>query len=632
MAARRALDAGVAAGVGLWAAFFLRPLWSAPAAVVLALATASALDWRRPRVCLALASSANLVAAVAWVGPMGDGNQWNVAMAVAVGVSLGAFEQARFAIGGVLLLGITVSLSETHMAPGPLIVVDLAWPALFIGGVVILARSLARAQHRAFAERERVSALAARSPEEAARLAVARERDRLLADVHAVLGQAVSSMLTHADSAGDTISLEAATKHLRNVQRSGRVAVTELRLLLGQLRASPIPVDHPPGPEAGVKRCSRCWTDHWHWGLTTGVVVLAVLEVSIWRNDFDPPRPEPTVTSAVVTAAAATTIALRRSHPLLGAASLGAILAVCGLLGAPVIAFGFAVLSAILILTWSAMARPGIRPILAVVVLVGGTILYLTPQALNLPFFLGTTAGTAVVSAVTARHRGRADISAADAAGLDRDQRAASAEAVRAQRLAVARDLHDVVSHAVVVMTLQAGAAETLLPTDPGAARAALHRLRAVGSATLTELDDLFAALRAMDDTDRGDPISHDIPALVARMRAGGLTVDLQAPPHPPSGPLVYRVVQESLTNSLRHAPQATVHVTITESEHGTTVEVVDDGPGPTSPAATRGYGLVGITERVEHAGGRVETGPTLNGRGFRVLARIPTSRAQVST
>jgi signal transduction histidine kinase len=256
------------------------------------------------------------------------------------------------------------------------------------------------------------------------------------------------------------------------------------------------------------------------------------------------------------------------------------------------------------------------------------------PRSEELPFLLGALVVTAVVSAATARHRGRADSSAAHAAGLDRDRRAASAEAVRAQRLAVARDLHDVVSHAVVVMTLQAGAVETLLPGNPTAARAALERLRAVGSATLTELDDLFTALRGMDESGLHDPVSHDITGLIARMRAGGLTVDLQARPRPdpPSDPLVYRVVQESLTNSLRHAPQATVHVTITSTEQDTTVEVVDDGPGPTSAGATRGYGLVGITERVEHAGGHVETGAAMNGRGFHVRARIPTSRTPVST
>jgi signal transduction histidine kinase len=357
-----------------------------------------------------------------------------------------------------------------------------------------------------------------------------------------------------------------------------------------------------------------------------------LLEVWIWRSDFDPPRPEPTTAACIVTAAATATIALYRSRPLLGAVALGAVLAVCGLLGAPLIAFGFAVLTATLTLTWSAMARPGVRPIVAVAVLLGGATLYLTPQARNLPFFLATTLGTAVASAATARHHGRADTSAAQAAGLDRDRRAASAEAVRTQRVAVARELHDVVSHAVVVMTLQAGAAETLILTDPSAARDAVDRIRGVGATTMAELDQLFAALLMNETTRAGVRVNHDIWSLVQRMRAGGLAVKFEAPVDLPADPLVYRVVQEGLTNTLRHAPQATVRVTITAAPHGTNVEVVDDGPGPTLAAGARGYGLVGITERVEHAGGRLETGPAQNGRGFRVRAGIPTSGTRVST
>jgi signal transduction histidine kinase len=202
---------------------------------------------------------------------------------------------------------------------------------------------------------------------------------------------------------------------------------------------------------------------------------------------------------------------------------------------------------------------------------------------------------------------------------------------VHAQRLTVARELHDVVSHAIVVMTLQAGAAETLLPTDPTAARAALDRVLTAGTTTLAELDHLFSALRCEDGAVSSVPVSHDIPALVQRMRAGGLAVQLQASPQAPSDPLAFRVVQETLTNALRHAPAATVHLTITTTEHGTTIEAVDDGPGATAGAA-RGYGLVGITERVEQAGGRLETGPGPNGRGFRIRARIPTRQTQTAT
>jgi signal transduction histidine kinase len=624
----------MAVGVGVCAAFFLEPFWSPMVVVVGALAMGSALAWRHPRPCLALGLTANVAAALSWGDGLGDADRWNLAMAVVVCVSMGAFEQARFAAGGVLLLAISVSESSPPMGPEIPAIGLLLYRTVLLAGVTVLARSLTQARRRAGAERARMEVMAESSSAEVARLAVAHERERLLVDVHAVLGAAVTSMLAHADSAGKAATAEAATGHLKEVQQAGREAMTELRTLLGQLRARPEDFTHSTSPREHGAQTSRSRADLGLWGATVAIVVLALVEVWVWRTINIYPSPsEPTLTASIVTATAAATIALHRSHPLLGAVALGVLLAVCGLLDAPVVAYGFAIAGVGLALTWSALARPGMRPIASVAVLLGGIFLYLTPKSEQLFFILGLMAVTAAVSTATAHHRSTAVSSAAQAARLDRDRRAASAEAVRAQRLAVARDLHDVVSHAVVVMTLQAGAAETLLPDNPTAARAAIDRLRAVGSATMAELDDLFAALRAMDETGHGDPVSHDITVLIARMQAGGLSVDLQArpSPDPPSDPLVYRVVQESLTNSLRHAPRSTVHVTITSSEQDNTVEVVDDGPGPSSAGVVRGYGLAGITERVEHAGGRVETGAAPDGRGFRVRARIPTFRTQVS-
>jgi signal transduction histidine kinase len=619
-------DVVVAGVVGVWAVYYLRPEWSPGAAAVVVLAAASALVWRRPRACLCLAVAAVATAALVGVGITAGGDEWSVAMALLAAASLGAFERPRGAVTGVLLLALSISLTADRAPGSPAFdALELLWPALPLGGVAGLAGMFADARRRSCAQRARVTALAADSPQEVARLAVVQERERLLVDVHTVLRAAVSSMLAHAEAASQSEAVDprAALADLRAVQRVGRTAITELRVVLGQLRAATPPDPGLAPDDPGRPRIRRFGFE---WALPVGLVVVAVLEPWIWGAAYQPGQAEPKLLTAALSAAAAAAVALRHLHPAAGAAGLGVYLAVSGLVGAPVM-LGIAVFTTILVLVWWALALVGIRALAGVAVLLGGVVFFVTSTSQNaeLEMLLEATLATAVVSYATAHHRGSADSTAAQAAALTRQRLAASAEAVRAQRLSVARELHDVVSHAVVVMTLQAGGAETLLLLDPEAARAALAQVRTAGAATLTELDALFAALRSDNTTGPEDSVNHDIPALVQRMRAGGLAVDLDATLRLPADPLVFRVVQETLTNTLRHAPTATVQLRIDTNELGTTVEAVDDGPGPV-PGAVHGYGLVGITERVEHAGGRVEAGPGHQGRGFRVVARIPAT------
>lgn len=631
------VDVLVVGTVGGWAVYFLHAVWSPAAAVVVVLAVASALVWRRPLACLALALAAVAAALVAGVGATEGPAEWGVAMALVAGVSLGVFERPRVAAVGVLLLGLAVGLAVPR-DPGPPLVValELAWPVFPVGGAAVIAGALARARRKGCAERARLAVLAAASPEDVARLAVARERERLLADVHAVLLAAMSAMLEHAHAAEVCAAHpEAARTHLRAVQREGRAAITELRVVLGQLRAgTPDLCEGMPelcaatpdlcpriGDQGRPEAARRLRAED---ALTAGLVVLAAVEPWGWGDAYQPALPGPTLLASAGSAVAAATVVLRRDHPAVGAAGLGVILAISGLVGAPVM-LGMAVSVVMLMLTWSTMARLNARRVAAVAVLLAGAVCYMTvtAAAADLGLVLVATLATATGSAATAHHRGIADSATARAVTLTSQRQIAAAEAVRTQRLSVARELHDVVSHAVVVMTVQAGAAETLLALDPAAAQAAVDRARIAGAATLADLDHLFAALRG-DAAGPVGPVSHDIPGLVQRMRAGGLAVDLHSAPAPNTDPLVFRVVQETLTNTLRHASGATVHLSIMTSEQGTTVEAVDDGPGP-APGAARGYGLVGITERVEHAGGRVDTGPGPDGRGFRLLARIPT-------
>ncbi|GII00031.1 sensor histidine kinase [Planobispora takensis] len=241
------------------------------------------------------------------------------------------------------------------------------------------------------------------------------------------------------------------------------------------------------------------------------------------------------------------------------------------------------------------------------------------------------------------------------------DTRAARAE----ERSRIARELHDVVAHHVSVMTVQAAAARRVLASNPDGAREALSAIEKMGRTAMAEMRNIVGVLR----TDPGAPAErepqpgvHEIPSLVAQMREAGLPTRLdmagacEAPADggDPFGPLppgvdlaAYRLVQEALTNSLRHAGAgAHAWVTVRHEPGELTVHVEDDGRGPQGDRAADGpadrgrdgggrtggeraaaerigHGLVGIRERVALYGGILRIGPRPEG-GFEVRARFP--------
>jgi signal transduction histidine kinase len=219
---------------------------------------------------------------------------------------------------------------------------------------------------------------------------------------------------------------------------------------------------------------------------------------------------------------------------------------------------------------------------------------------------------------------------------VERDQRARLA--VTAERARIARDLHDVVAHALAVIIAQADGGRYAAAGSPDAAAAALGTIGDTGRRALSEMRRLLAVLR--DDVDgRGDPdllpqpAIEDLPALIGRVRAGGLDVQLRQEGEvdgvgPGIGLVVYRVVQEALTNVLKHAgPRARARVTVRRVGAEVEVEVVDDGRGagasPPDHGPAEGQGLLGMRERVTAYGGTVQAGPRQGG-GYAVSARIP--------
>jgi signal transduction histidine kinase len=237
----------------------------------------------------------------------------------------------------------------------------------------------------------------------------------------------------------------------------------------------------------------------------------------------------------------------------------------------------------------------------------------------NLPVIVVVMAVAVTGGAVVATGRRRHAAAYGLAQIREREIRSAADVAVHAERTQVARDLHDVVSHAVGVIAMQAGAAEVSWPGDPEAVRRAIGTIQVTAEQTLAEMGDLLPGHCA------GSRTIEDVRGLVDRMRAAGTLVDLTVlgRPDPRTTHVVYRVVQEALTNAVRHAPGASVHIEIASGPLGSTVLVRDDGPGP-GVESSRGYGLVGLAERVGFAGGTLQTGPGPDGRGFSVSAALP--------
>ena len=211
---------------------------------------------------------------------------------------------------------------------------------------------------------------------------------------------------------------------------------------------------------------------------------------------------------------------------------------------------------------------------------------------------------------------------------IDRDR--AAHDAVADERARIARELHDIVAHAMSVMVVQAGAARTVVDTDPRAAKSAIGRIEETGRDGMAEMRRLVAILKdGSGDADLAPQPGLDrLSSLVDSFRAAGLQVEVvtRGGPRPlPAGVdlTAYRLVQEALTNVIKHAGSASARVSLEWAPDGLVVEVADGGRGGTRDAVSGGHGLVGMRERVAIYGGLLETGSRPGG-GFVVRAHLP--------
>ncbi|MET7935241.1 histidine kinase [Streptomyces sp. NPDC005322] len=247
---------------------------------------------------------------------------------------------------------------------------------------------------------------------------------------------------------------------------------------------------------------------------------------------------------------------------------------------------------------------------------------------------------------------------------LERERETAARTAVVAERARIARELHDIVSHKVSLMVVQATAAREVLATLPDAAETALEAVEGAGRDAMTELRHLLGLLAPSpdgddDDDDRAEqsgegdlsglapqPSLRQLCTLVDRIAFAGLPVEVRISGEPRPLPpgidvTAYRIIQEALTNTLKYGDGGTATVTVRYADHSLRVEVLDGGPsvlfadpastgpvpGPRKPRDDgAGRGLIGLRERVAVYGGHFEARRRIGG-GYRVRARIPLER-----
>jgi signal transduction histidine kinase len=330
-------------------------------------------------------------------------------------------------------------------------------------------------------------------------------------------------------------------------------------------------------------------------------------------------------------------VAFRRLAPVAAVVGLLSTAGVYGLaLGLPVFMLGPAVLLTAygvgvgLVLRSAAVLLAVIEAALVLLLRLGAGF----PGWDSVLLFAGLTAGAWYLGVFARRWQSLAAENAQRARELDAARHELARHAVAAERLRIARELHDVVAHSMSVIAMHAGAARLAVGTDPASERAALDVIENSSREALGEMRRLVTVLRdeGVGAAARSPvPGLADLPALVANVAAGGLTVDVRTEGDleaVPSGVSLaaYRVIQEALTNVVRHAGQTSAHVVVQAHQEDLLVQIENAAPAGSSrhvPSEGGRHGAVGMAERVELYGGTLRAGPSADG-GWSVEARLP--------
>ncbi|MGI8421272.1 MAG: sensor histidine kinase [Gaiellaceae bacterium] len=333
-----------------------------------------------------------------------------------------------------------------------------------------------------------------------------------------------------------------------------------------------------------------------------------------------------TAVNAAVVALIASTLLWRRSRPLLVLAIvLGALAGVSLAFGPSDSPSAFLI---IVVATYSVAAHSS-RPFLGAAMVTVTSIAHdlRDPSVKSLADVVYSWIAIAFVFSFGLGMRARQ----ARTAVVERERDTRAEAAVEDERRRIARELHDIVSHSLGVLVLQAGAAEQVLERDPERAREVLRSMRVTGQQAIGEMGTLLALVRGEAESSRHpQPSLADLERLISTTREAGLQVQLDVQGHrcELSAALelsAFRIVQEGLTNALKHAGTAQAHVLVRYGERDLEVEVTDDGGGSASGRGSH-RGLAGIGERVAVFGGRFEAGPRPEG-GWKVRAALPLTR-----
>jgi signal transduction histidine kinase len=367
------------------------------------------------------------------------------------------------------------------------------------------------------------------------------------------------------------------------------------------------------------------------WAVDTGVAIAVVgLQLATWLAAWGHRGHgrQPVLADYLLLAVGGVALLARRRYPVAVLAVALAATAGCAVLGGS--SHGHP--------TWLVLAAAFVNAVLyrkrvaAIASLVIGYLIAVWP-----PWLIGTRGNTSTTAALGLLCGLIALLSAAELIRA-RNQRVAAVRTRQAEearrlamqeRLAIARDLHDVVAHNISVINVQAKTALHLMDRQPDRAREALTAIHEVSRQALGELRSVLGVLRA-DGADAllvPSPGLDRLDELAATARAAGIAVELEregAPRPVPAGvdAAAYRIVQEALTNTVRHSGGGGATVRLCYDTEALTIEVDDDGRAVGSPRP--GNGIAGMTERARALGGTLDAGPRPGG-GFRVLARLPT-------
>ena len=393
------------------------------------------------------------------------------------------------------------------------------------------------------------------------------------------------------------------------------------------------------GIKSAVRRPRR-------WLGAAGVVLVTALTVSGAYAEANPVHrygglhltSHPPLAAYLLLAAPSVALIWRNSRPV---QVLG--LAVSGAAGWAALGQidGAALVPVIVGVYWVALTRP--RRIAIAAGLAGAAAIFVTEGLLG-PFgwFGGPNAtmwpellAAGAVGAYVAARRQWLDAEHDRVSRAEQAREEETRRRVDAERMRIARELHDVVAHSMAMINVQATAASMQLADDPASAADAIQAIRSASKSGLRELRAILEVLRQVDGGNPAVPVSdlRAIAALVEATSAAGTQTTLelaepQFPLPPPVGLAVYRIVQESLTNVVRHAGRVAATVRLRQAEGYLYVDVVNDGgAAPNAFSDGTGAGLAGMQERAAALGGDLEAGPRPGG-GFAVQARLPVAPA----